>query len=500
MENFDPSHFLKEIQKLSEESKPDRGKDKLSFQEFIDKLSEFLPSDPVVSIKFLVDLYFNNNLVFFVEENSDQKEVFVSFKSESFSDSKIVEFFSFLPTMAFMCFEMGLIKSFPKLVLDLFSNKFGDEPFSINLKQYEQVCGIDLFVFLYAISYYISYNNKRIDLYRYSKFMSKETYLEFFHRVSTAKSILIKDGLLVAKYERYSDELGIKLSNRTISMIFPNWEVGKENRKDYVALENYQDGYVIYQPNDLKDISLCYNLKIQKFKERVELILKNTSKEKLSTSSLSLMISGYPGTGKTAFAKQICKELDLTLMFVEVSEVQTKFVGETEQNIHKLFSKYRRIWMTSERPVVLLFNECDQLFGKKVLVEKSSDMYLNAIQSQLLNEMENFNGILIATCNSTVNFEEAFKRRFLFHAEFDKPDVETRKRIWSGIEGVWTQSAKLLDQISQYDLTGAQIDNVLKKMNLLSCEDGTIQTQLLFDLIEEEELICSNKNGLKIGF
>lgn len=124
----------------------------------------------------------------------------------------------------------------------------------------------------------------------------------------------------------------------------------------------------------------------------------------------------------------------------------------------------------------------------------------NAIQSQLLNEMENFTGILIATCNSTINFEEAFKRRFLFHTVFEKPDYETRKLIWSGLNGSWTQNPELLDQISRYDLTGAQIDNVFKKMNLLSCDDNSVQNQLLFDLIEEEEITTSGINGSKIGF
>jgi SpoVK/Ycf46/Vps4 family AAA+-type ATPase len=147
--------------------------------------------------------------------------------------------------------------------------------------------------------------------------------------------------------------------------------------------------------------------------------------------------------------------------------------------------------------VVLLFNECDQLFGRKVQVEKSTDMFSNAVQSQLLNEMENLNGILIATCNSTDNLEEAFKRRFLFHMEFEKPDFETRKKIWRGSDGVWTNNTKILDSISQYELTGAQIDNVLKKMSLLSTIDNSIQDQLLYDLIEEED---NNLVGNRIGF
>ena len=162
-----------------------------------------------------------------------------------------------------------------------------------------------------------------------------------------------------------------------------------------------------------------------------------------------------------------------------------------------MFNQYRNIWEKSEKPVVLLFNECDQLFGRKVQVEKSSDLFSNAVQSQLLNEMENLNGILIATCNSTDNLEEAFKRRFLFHMEFEKPDFETRKKIWSELDGIWSTNAALLESISQYELTGAQIDNVLKKMNLLSSLDDAVQDHLLFDLIEEEDGLLG---GSKIGF
>ena len=75
--------------------------------------------------------------------------------------------------------------------------------------------------------------------------------------------------------------------------------------------------------------------------------------------------------------------------------------------------------------------------------------------------------------------------------------IETRKKIWCGLDGSWTNNSKMLDTISQYELTGAQIDNVLKKMSLLSTIDDSIQDQLLFDLIEEEDNVLV---GNRIGF
>jgi hypothetical protein len=491
--------FLEELIKLDQDVLVEGDNEGLTFKDFTQKFASSIPANPIEMLGFLLCLHINNKITFYHDEDSRQKEVLVKFKPAVFLDSLLIEFFSFMPILDRMAKELGVIKSIPSVVIDFFLNQFYDEPCCKKLKEYNLLEG-ELFAYLYSLGNFITYNNKTLELNFLARYMTKVSFLEFFHHVSNGSSPLIKEKLWIAKPDRFSDEVSVKLTNKSLSILFPDWEIDQDVSKIKVTSDKYQEGFVLYQPDELSNVPLYYNTQNQKFKDRIELILNNTTKDRLSANSISLMISGYPGTGKTAFAKKLCRDLGLTLMYVEVSEVQTKFIGETEQNVHKLFSQYRKLWEKSEKPVVLLFNECDQLFGKKIQVEKSSDMYSNAIQSQLLNEMENFTGILIATCNSTDNFEEAFKRRFLFHTVFEKPDYDTRKLIWNGINGAWTQNPELLDSISQYELTGAQIDNVLKKMNLLSCNDDDIQNQLLFDLIEEEEMISGGMGVVRIGF
>ena len=490
--------FLEELIKLDHDIIAKGDNEGLNFKDFTTRFASSFPINQTETLTFLLSLHLTNKISFYLDDESRQKEVLVKLKPDKLSDSSLIEFFSFMPILDRMAKELGVLKAMPSAVVDFFLNQFDEEPCCKILKEYD-LSVVELFAYLHSLGNFISFNNKTFELNFLARYMSKVSFLEFFHYVSHGSSLLIKEKLWVAKPDRFSDEVSAKLTNKSLSILFPEWGIDQDPSKIKVTNDKFQEGFVLYQPEELSNIPLYYNAQNQKFKDRVELILNNTTKDKLSANSISLMISGYPGTGKSAFAKKLCRDLGLTLMYVEVSEVQTKFIGETEQNVHKLFSQYRMLWEKSEKPVVLLFNECDQLFGKKIQVEKSSDMYSNAIQSQLLNEMENFTGILIATCNSTINFEDAFKRRFLFHTVFEKPDYDTRKLIWGGLNGSWTQNPELLDQISQYDLTGAQIDNVLKKMNLLSCDDNSVQNQLLFDLIEEEEM-TGGMSWVRIGF
>ncbi len=488
--------FLEELIKLDQDILVEGDNGGLNLKDFTTRFAGSLPVNPTETLVFVLSLHLNNKISFYLDDDSRQKEVLVKLKPDKLSDSSLIEFFSFMPILDRMAKELGVLKAMPSAVVDFFLNQFDDEPCCKILKEYN-LSVVELFAYLHSLGNFISFNTKIFELNHLARYMSKVSFLEFFHYVSNGSSLLIKEKLWVAKPDRFSDEVIAKLTNKSLSILFPEWEIDQDSSKIKVTNDKFQEGFVLYQPEELSNIPLYYNAQNQKFKDRIELILNNTTMDKLSVNSISMMISGYPGTGKTAFAKKLCRDLGLTLMYVEVSEVQTKFIGETEQNVHKLFTQYRKLWEKSEKPIVLLFNECDQLFGKKIQVEKSSDMYLNAIQSQLLNEMENFTGILIATCNSTDNFEEAFKRRFLFQTVFEKPDFETRKKIWCGLDGAWNNNSKMLDTISQYELTGAQIDNVLKKMSLLATIDNSVQDQLLFDLIEEEDNIFV---GNKIGF
>lgn len=139
---------------------------------------------------------------------------------------------------------------------------------------------------------------------------------------------------------------------------------------------------------------------------------------------LSVLCSGSPGTGKTMAAQVIAAELRLDLYKIDLSNVVSKYIGETEKNLNKIFTEAE----TSN--AVLFFDECDALFGKRTEVSDAHDRYANLEVSFLLQKMEEYDGIVILATNLRGNMDDAFIRRIRFIVEFPFPDQESRKQIW----------------------------------------------------------------------
>ncbi len=144
---------------------------------------------------------------------------------------------------------------------------------------------------------------------------------------------------------------------------------------------------------------------------------------------LTFLFSGGPGTGKTELCKQLALKTHRDVLLFNVSRTKNKYYGETEKNVKSIFDFYRTQSNDPDKCPILVFNEADSLFSKRSEGDNYSSQTENAIQTILLNELENFDGILIATTNLPNSFDEAFKRRFLFKFSFDLPDVETRKLL-----------------------------------------------------------------------
>jgi hypothetical protein len=148
---------------------------------------------------------------------------------------------------------------------------------------------------------------------------------------------------------------------------------------------------------------------------------------KLATGrGLSVLFSGPPGTGKTMAAGVIANELHLDLYRVDLSRVVSKYIGETEKNLSRIFAE------AESSGSVLLFDEADALFGKRTEISDAHDRYANIETSYLLQRMEEFEGIAILASNLRQNMDEAFLRRLGFVVEFPFPDAAHRLRIWRG--------------------------------------------------------------------
>lgn len=196
--------------------------------------------------------------------------------------------------------------------------------------------------------------------------------------------------------------------------------------------------------------------------DRFEIFQSNLRAEKLPPG-FTCLLYGPPGTGKTEAVMQFAAQTGRNIMQVDISEVRSKYVGESEKNLTSVFQEYKRIAKMEKQTPILLFNEADALFAKRISnVKQTIDVLENAFQNVLLQELETFDGILFATTNFQKNFDVAFERRFLFKIKFENPDETARCQIWRDkLSCLAEEEAKIV--ANKYPLNGAQIESVVRK-------------------------------------
>ena len=204
---------------------------------------------------------------------------------------------------------------------------------------------------------------------------------------------------------------------------------------------------------------------------------------------------GSPGTGKTETVIQLARQTGREIVQVNISTLRNMYVGESEKNVQKVFDDYRRKMEQSDITPILLFNEADAIFGVRYKnVNDSVDQMENTIQNIILQNLETFEGILIATTNLTDNFDKAFERRFLYKVEFKKPTAEVRKMIWMSMMPELNENdAETL--AVRYDFSGGQIENVARKQIVESILNGTTLDISTLKMLCEEERISKGAKG-----
>ena len=194
--------------------------------------------------------------------------------------------------------------------------------------------------------------------------------------------------------------------------------------------------------------------------------------QKLSLGKgLNILFAGASGTGKTMGAEVIAGELGLDLYKIDLSSMISKYIGETEKNLSRIFSEAE----TSN--AILFFDEADALFGKRSEVRDSHDRYANIEISYLLQRMEEYEGVVVLATNLRKNMDDAFVRRMHFTIEFPFPTDKYRRLIW---EGIWSEKTPRSEEIDfdfmadRFEISGGNIKNVALAAAFLAAADGKV--------------------------
>lgn len=178
---------------------------------------------------------------------------------------------------------------------------------------------------------------------------------------------------------------------------------------------------------------------------------------------------GPPGTGKTLTASLLGKSFERDVYRIDLSAVISKYIGETEKNLEKIFQKAElRDW-------ILFFDEADALFGKRTKISSSHDRFANQEVSYLLQRVEDYPGVVILASNMRTNLDDAFVRRFQSIIHFPMPDSHERLQLWRSAFSAKTElqdSIDLKEIAGRYELSGGSIMNVVRYATLRSLERG----------------------------
>ena len=297
--------------------------------------------------------------------------------------------------------------------------------------------------------------------------------------LGSGKSNLINLGLVEnINNNGFSDNSTVRLTDKARTELLSDTGVTVEKRDKNKKL---------IQPDTITAKELFYNPSEQQQIDRLQSLLKPEAfddicarlSDKGFRKGFACLFYGAPGTGKTETVLQIARKTGRAIMQVNISDIKSKWVGESEKNIKAIFDRYRALVKSEPLAPILFFNEADAVINKRSEnAAHSVDKMENAMQNIILQEMETMEGILIATTNLTKNIDRAFERRFIYKIEFGVPSLEAKRSIWlSMIPSLGDEDATTL--ATKYNFSGGQIENIARKHTveqILSGEEPTLAT------------------------
>jgi len=317
--------------------------------------------------------------------------------------------------------------------------------------------------------------------------------------ISKGKSKLIQAELIEIRESFFRGETEIRLTDKALRMMTadnPRISVCLQDKtpSDLILAKDIVKKELLFAPQEKEKLESL--IRILMPTEHVKLVSR-LSRSGMKTG-VAILLSGPPGTGKTESVLQIARRTGRDVYQVTISETKSKWFGESERLIKSVFDRYRKIAKEMKTSPILFFNEADGIFSsRKKIGESDVDQTENAIQNIILQEMEDFSGILIATTNMIQNFDKAFERRFLYKIHLEKPTTEIRSLIWKNRIPIISKG-KALELARKFDLTGGQIDNVVRKYSIERIQNGKPPTHKQIETWCLEE--SPNNEITRIGY
>lgn len=273
----------------------------------------------------------------------------------------------------------------------------------------------------------------------------------------------------------FFQEKTVKLTKKVISKLYSGHmelQVQDFNDSNFIKPDNIKFKQLYFNSCLQTDI---LNLEKTLIENNYNRIKKQLEQRQFNTG-MTILFHGYSGTGKTEVVYQLARKTKRNIMMVDLSETKSKWFGDSEKKVKQIFDDYRLALRDSRITPILFINEADGLFSKRQDIgtnATSATQALNTMQNILLQELESFTGILLATTNLTGNLDKAFDRRFLIKLNFTHPDTNSRNRIWKNrLPELSTKQRKLFS--SKYELTGGQIENIIRQSLLTQMVDNKI--------------------------
>ncbi|HDZ5308736.1 TPA: ATP-binding protein [Campylobacter jejuni] len=438
---------------------------------------------------------------------------YLEYLKDEFARIQLYERLSFIQKSAYNSEIKNQIKLYEKHIKERlkkskFYNVLADIFKEYNLEHKEQIIFLALLKEEYALSNESSISREMNSLLS----LISENDLE---RHKNKKLLQENAPLLnLIEYDEYLNAFGdISKSFFIIDEILQriiNFEPKQSKKIKIESVLKDQDIFELIEPStDINDIIMPENTK-----ELLENILKQQDKKVLErlhswgiksnkNIEAKIIFYGPAGTGKTMSALAMAKSMKKSVLSFDCSKILSKWVGESEQNVRKIFDTYKNIVQTCKQSPILLLNEADQFLSMRVDGSSGSDKMHNQMQNIFLEQIERFSGVIIATTNFLESLDSAFSRRFDYKIEFKKPDFKDRLKIWEKFLPKKALFEKDFDIniLSNYELSGAQILMVVKNtaLKVAVSKDGVFKMQDFIESIQKELNSSFDKSKI-VGF